>query len=516
MIMIAVIVAVFVMAIGAYMIFHKSSSGGNGTTTTTTTTNNTGTTQNKDQQRLQQEQTLFDQANTARDGKQWDDAINKYTQVANMAENSDPLKEQALAAISVVNQKKQGVDDSALQKQTFQKANTAFSKKQYETARGLYQEVMGIKVQDPALGQQAQAKIDEIDKYLSFQSEYQNAENAASHNQLDAAIAQFDKIAGGDGPFAGRAKARSAELQKMKAATVANAELAKAYNDALQAENNNDLNGALDRFKAIVGKGEPFGSEAQDRIKEINQKIAGQNADKEWSAATAAESTDPQGALRQLQAIAGKPGPHQEQAQAEITSLNSKLSTAADQAKFDEASRKLSAGDLSGALTEFKALGSKPGPLQSQASDKAFQVMQQIASAPKPGEPKPVVNQPAPTPTPTTTAARTPTVTPLFGVHETYALPWHKGVIVPDYNVDGGLQPAGTLTVPPMKDAPANSICVVKITVDENGDVTPNQVLQDTSGYGPDVQKAARSWKFNPPKAKGKPVQASVSVRVTF
>jgi TonB family protein len=52
--------------------------------------------------------------------------------------------------------------------------------------------------------------------------------------------------------------------------------------------------------------------------------------------------------------------------------------------------------------------------------------------------------------------------------------------------------------------------------VDENGNVTPNQILNDTSGFGSEVQKAARGWKFKAPTAKGRPVNTSIAVRVTF
>ena len=90
-----------------------------------------------------------------------------------------------------------------------------------------------------------------------------------------------------------------------------------------------------------------------------------------------------------------------------------------------------------------------------------------------------------------------------------------KGMVIPDYNVDGGLQSAN-LAMPPVPGAPPGSMVLIRITIDENGNVTPNQILNDTSGFGSEVQKAARTWKFKPPTAKGKPVNTSISVRVTF
>ncbi len=101
------------------------------------------------------------------------------------------------------------------------------------------------------------------------------------------------------------------------------------------------------------------------------------------------------------------------------------------------------------------------------------------------------------------------------GEPQPWTLPWRVGMTVPDFNVDGGLQ-AINLSVTGNCAAPAGSIVLLQIAIDENGTVTPDQILNDTSGFGPDVMEAAKSWKFKPPTAKGHPVRTAISVRVQF
>jgi serpin B len=101
------------------------------------------------------------------------------------------------------------------------------------------------------------------------------------------------------------------------------------------------------------------------------------------------------------------------------------------------------------------------------------------------------------------------------GDYETLRRPVKKGQMVPDYNVEGGLKPL-SLAMPPVPPAPPGSIVLIKIVVDENGNVTPDRILNDTSGAGQQVEQAARSWKFKPPTAKGEPVKTPIVVKVAF
>jgi serine/threonine-protein kinase len=464
-----------------------------------------------------QEKTLFDQAKNAQDQKKWDDAIALYNKVADM---NGTLKDQAVAAIGVVKQQQQGLDSSKIEQQAFQKATTADKKGDYAQARVLFQQVIDLKVPDSTLAPQAQAKLADLDQKIKFKDEFDAAERAANRNDLDGALAQFDKIATGGGPFAARAKTRSAELQKMKTEMTANAALKQDFDAAVQAENNGHLDDALAKFQAIAGKGGTFGAEAQKHIQGINSRQAAALNKQKFDAAMQAESAGRlDDALAQWSALATV-AEYKDQAQTHIQQIKEKQSAAADQAKFDDAVKKQNGGDLQGALAELKSLAAKPGPTQAQASDKVFQVMQEIADANrKPPTPPPGPGPspgPGPGPSPAPGPARTPVVTPLTsGSLRPLARPWNKGMIVADVNVDGGLKPT-SLSVPAMQGAASGSIVMIMIKIDENGNVTPDRVVSDTSGFGPQVTEAARSWKFNPPTAKGKPVNTSVTVKVTF
>ncbi len=88
-------------------------------------------------------------------------------------------------------------------------------------------------------------------------------------------------------------------------------------------------------------------------------------------------------------------------------------------------------------------------------------------------------------------------------------------MLVPDYNVEGGLKSLN-LSTPPISGAPAGSFVTLKIFIDEKGDVQPDHVMSDPSGVGPAVMDAAKAWKFNPPTVKGKPVKTSVTAKVAF
>jgi hypothetical protein len=56
----------------------------------------------------------------------------------------------------------------------------------------------------------------------------------------------------------------------------------------------------------------------------------------------------------------------------------------------------------------------------------------------------------------------------------------------------------------------------MKVIIDENGVVTPDVVLVDSTGLSPPVKEAARSWRFAPPTAKGVPVRAIAVVKISF
>jgi Flp pilus assembly protein TadD len=553
MILVAVIVLVVVMGIGAFLFLRHPSTGGGGAASTEETQLETDAKGLQDKGDLQGalgkwqelaakngtlkkeadsavadltpkiEKGLFDQAKAAQDQKNWDGAIALYSKVADM---SGPLKDQALAAIPVVKQQKEGLDDSKIEKQTFGDAMTALKRKQYTQARGLFQQVVSLKVPDSTLVPQAQSQLANLEQTIKAQEEFDAAERAANKNDLDGALAQFDRIASGGGPFATRAKARIPELQKMKSELAANAALKQELDAAVQAESNNDLPGALDKFKAIAAKGGTFGSEATKHIQEINDKLAAANADRDWKAALQAESSnDLNGALGQFKAIAAKSGPYKDQAQTHVQTIGEKLSAQADQQKFDDAVKRQNSGDLPGALAEFKALAGKPGAKQAEALDRFGTVSQLIADASKkptitnpgpsnPGPSNPGPSNPGPS-TPTTSTRNAKVELIPTGEFERWNGPVTRGQMMPDNSVEGGLKSIGNLSVPPM-DAPAKAVVIFMINIDPNGNVTPGRKTSDDFALGPQVMAAAKGWKFNPPMVRGKAVQTNIQVKVSF
>jgi serpin B len=111
---------------------------------------------------------------------------------------------------------------------------------------------------------------------------------------------------------------------------------------------------------------------------------------------------------------------------------------------------------------------------------------------------------------------RNPVVTLITsGEYHPLTLPVRKGMVVPEYNVDGGLKPTN-LAIPPVPDAPAGAFVVFSIIIDPDGNVTPARLAADENGLGPQVMAAAKAWKFNPPTVRGAPVSTSIQVKVTF
>ncbi len=517
-IMIAAIVLVVIMAIGGYMAFHGHK------TTETVTPGGNPPAGNPEVTKDQQEKDLMAKAQAAADKQDWKTAEDEYNQVIAM---NGKLFKDASAALGTVKLQEQGTSKADAEAKDFKDGMAAYKlgPKHYENAKADLQQVVSLNIPDSPNIQKAKDTIADIDNYLNAQAEYQAADNLVNRSDYDGAISKMQGIAGGGGPFAQQAKRRAQEIQQLKTEVTANQALKTDFDAATRLEENGDLKGALAKFQQIQPKGGSFGAEATKHIQSINDTLAKQNADSDWKYALAEESSNPQDALSKMKDIAGRPGLHQDDAKLQIPQLQQTISNQKDIDTFNDALAKQKAGDmasLQAALAEFKGLAGKPGPKATDAIDHYGQVKNAIEAinTPKTEPPKPVVTQPSqPTTPPTTTttsAARTPTVTPLPGGDpQPFRLSWYKGIIIPDYNVDGGLQAAGQLTVPP-QTAPAGSFVLLKISIDENGSVAPNQIVNDTSGAGEEVKKAASSWKFKPPTAKGKPVKTSITVKVTF
>ncbi len=94
--------------------------------------------------------------------------------------------------------------------------------------------------------------------------------------------------------------------------------------------------------------------------------------------------------------------------------------------------------------------------------------------------------------------------------------PVTKGQMMPDNSIEGGLKPAGRLFVPPSPDAPRQARVVFIITIEPNGNVTPERTVSDDHGQAPRVMEAAKMWKFRPPTVNGVPVSTMTQVSVVF
>ncbi len=462
--------------------------------------------------KLQQEKDLYSQARAAEEQKHWDEAISLYQKVAAM---NGPLRLQAVSAIPIDMQLQRGGDISKIEEQTYHQAEDAMKRNDYSTARGLYQIVLNLQVPNSTLAPKAQAAVDQINQTIKYKTEFDAADKAENSGDLQGALAQFQKIAASPGPFQSQAQDRIPKLNQM----INDQAAQQAFNAALQTEKNGDLNGALAQFKAIAAKSGGFSQDAENHVQQITDKL-------NFDAATRAQNAgDLNGALAQFKAIAAKPGPlapdaenHIQQITDQLAAIAQKQQLEAAKQQFDAADHLQSSGDLKGALAQFKAIADGSGPMKSQAQDRVTQVQALIAenSKPKP-EPKPVASSsPAhpPTSAPSSTG-KNPVVTVLVDPSEPWTRGVQKGMVLPNSAVDGGLKAVNTSMAAVPGAAPGSTVMIM-INIGEDGSVTPGPVIKDAGGLGKQVADAARSWKFNPPTVKDKPVRTSVAVRVTF
>ena len=84
-----------------------------------------------------------------------------------------------------------------------------------------------------------------------------------------------------------------------------------------------------------------------------------------------------------------------------------------------------------------------------------------------------------------------------------------KGQTMPDNSIEGGLK-AVSLSLPPISGASAGDKVLFIIAIDPDGNVKPVRKTQDDAGLAPQVMAAAKSWRFNPPVVKGKPVSTNI------
>ena len=375
-------------------------------------------------------------------------------------------------------------------------------------ALGKWQELAAKK---GVLKDEAEKAVTEISQEIQQQEKtlFDQAKADQDAKKWDEAVALYKKAADMNGPMKDQALQaitivaslqHGTGISKVEKGTFQQATL------ALQKRQYSQAQGLFQQVIALKVPDSTLAPQAQKQLASIEPIL---QAKAEFDAAVGAQNKgDLQGALAQFKAIAGKPGPMKSEAKQRLQQVSDQTILMAELQEFDAADQAQKNGDLKGGLAQFRALAAKPGPMQAQAQARLDQITAELRMPPPPPA--------AAAPTPTPTAAHNPVVTPLYsGDLRPLTLPYHKGMTVADVNVDGGLK-ATNLAMPAVQGALPGTFVIIMIKIDENGSVTPDHVMADTSGFGPQVQEAARAWNFNSPTAKGKPVNATLTVKVTF
>lgn len=403
-----------------------------------------------------EEKDLFAQAQTAQSQKQWSSAIGLYQRVAALGGD---LKSQALQSITNVKALQSGQDLSALERVKFAQAQGALRRHDLSHARDYFQQVVNLDVPGSLLLPKARQQLADLNSELQQQQDFNAAVTLENGGQLTQAEAKFQSIVTAGGPLSAQAQSRLQQIQ----GDLTQQEKQKAQGEALQAN--------LAKLKDL---------EARGRFSEA----------------------------RALANTIGKQGGN-------LAALESELSQQQGEAfqslvtQYDQAASAKDIPQLQRLASEFRNFASQGGANASAASNYASEeipnALKQLTASER------AVAPPAPKP-----AALVPQVAVLTSSdYQPWRGPVRRGQLLPEYNIEGGLK-AVNLALPPVEGAPAGSVAIIKINIDEAGNVTPDHVINDTSGQGPALLDACKSWKFRPPTVRGKSVRTSVSVKVTF
>jgi TonB family protein len=405
-----------------------------------------------------QETSLFSQGMDAQQAKKWDIAAAFYQKVADL---NGPMKEQALQAISSVKELQAGADASTLEKEKYDHAVAALAQQDYAKSQILFQQVLDLKIPGSTLAAKAQTQLDTVKATQQSQKQFAAADKTQSSGDLKGALAEFQDIAAKPGTFQAQAQARVQQINQILTANQEKQQAEKALQDNLK------------KFHALESQ-KKYG-DAAALLTAIGQ--------------TGGDSNQLKNELESAE-------------QADLQSLTN---------QFNQAKNKKDTASLLQLKSQFQTLASASGVPASQARDYAEnQIPAAITQINQANQPKP---QPPPTPAPPVHA---PVVLLLVsGPNRPWTRPVQKGMLVPEYTVEGGLKPL-SLAMPVEQGAPSGSIVTLKINIDEDGSVSPDIVLLDQAGMGQAVMDAVKKWKFSPPMVKGKAVKTSVAVKVTF
>ncbi|MDR3676051.1 MAG: TonB family protein [Acidobacteriota bacterium] len=423
-----------------------------------------GTLQSEAQQAIQQmthqqeiesqEASLFSQGMAAQQDKKWDDAVTAYQKVADL---NGPMKDQALQAISSVKELQSGADASTLEKEKYDHAVAALAQQDYAQARILFQQVVDLKVPDSKYAAKAQTQLKDVTAAGQSKQEFEAGVKAQGSGDVSGALARFQDIAAKPGPFQAQAQSRIQQINQVQAANNQKQQMERALQENLKKFHDLESQKKYGDAAALLPSISQTGGDGNQLKNEL-------------------ESAE----------------------QSDLQNLTSKFSQAKN--NKDVATLQLLRG-------QFQSLASASGTPAAQARDYAEnQIPATITQINQANQPK---SQPS-------SAPANPVASLIVsGTYRPWTRSVQKGMLVPEYNVVGGLKPLD-LRMSPVQGAASGSFVTVKINIDENGNVSPDIVLYDPSGVGPAVMDAAKKWKFAPPMVKGTLVKTSVTVKVTF
>lgn len=423
----------------------------------------------------QQEQDLFHKGQAAQSARRWKDALAFYQQAADL---KGDMQSQALAAIETVHRIEQGENVSAIEERAFKSATAALREKQYEQARNLFEQVVTLNVSGSKLLPQARTQVRQIDSILSAQQAaqrqarekeqqtFQAAATLLKQGKLPEAKSAFQSVVAMNGDLKGEAQSGIQQIDNLLAAqqnSLGQREQ-QLFNAALASEKNGQFSDAKSKFEAVMALNGTLKGAAQAQIQQIDQQL---------------------------------------QQQMEFQQLVT---------QFNQAKQQNDVQSLRNLLPLFKDLATASGPVAGQAQEYAQTLIPQeinrIQQA-KPSKAQPVV----------ATAAKKISVTLL---EPPAPLRWTRkvqpGHLYSQAYIDGGLKllrHEGLEAI--AAQAKSGGVATVTLQINEKGQVTGGQVLEDTSGAGQSVLAAAlQGWMFSPPAVKGVAVTTTATVKVQF
>jgi tetratricopeptide (TPR) repeat protein len=435
------------------------------------------------EQARRQEDEWFQQAEAAQNQKQWDKAIRLYTEIINL---NGERKQQAIANLQDVQSVENTIQTAGSNQQqveaaAFQHGEDWYRQKNYDQAQRELQKVVMLNLPGSRLVPKAQALLEEIHRALQA--------NAQKAEQL--------------------------------------------YNEASRLSESNDVNvlaKAVGEFQQVVTLHTSWSEQAQAKLRDTNNRITAlvSQANNQKQRQQALNNTvqsiqadlsqrrygDALALLANVRQLGGDTAGIQSQITSAYQTEFKKLEASYNQAK---AGKDLTAlVEVATNLGDLKARAGTLGGDLPGLTDQVQATIKELSTRPAVPNPSPIA---AGSPGgPAARAEAQPRVSwDLGGAVQKYPGRVDKGMVLPAFYVDSGLRPAGgQLTMPPVAGAASGCFVTYIIRIDTSGSVHPDHALDDKCGLGSAVEQAAQKWKFNPPTAKGKPVQTSVTVKVEF